>query len=343
MEEAGRPNPANTVHARRREGPIDAPGRPLRRLAPQLETARLACLRSGQGVMRARDRAIAPAIEDFRPVADADVAAPRGNRVDGAGPVVEAAIAARLARPPTNPRSIRTVTDLFSQAVIVLYTGQTGTEHRERRSLRARSRGRGRLRSRGSGALGASAGRGLLREDPRAAARLRWQNASPRPTDPPQRSRLCARTRLLDNLVLPTRPLAPVTVGNAPEGARSRSLARQRGCPPFGDGPGEQRRQPRRGSLRVRAQWDAVRCGAVGRSPGARVLREHPGPRPAESHGLGERRLVPEAVQFPDSDPLGASVAMVTATNSMEETLLQIGEGRRGLRRCCFAFHMLPL
>uniref|UniRef100_A0A3Q3SK21 HECT-type E3 ubiquitin transferase n=1 Tax=Mastacembelus armatus TaxID=205130 RepID=A0A3Q3SK21_9TELE len=43
--------------------------------------------------------------------------------------------------------------------------------------------------------------------------------------------------------------------------------------------------------------------------------------------GLSERRIVPEAVQFPDSDPLGASVAMVTATNSMEETLLQIGEG----------------
>lgn len=42
--------------------------------------------------------------------------------------------------------------------------------------------------------------------------------------------------------------------------------------------------------------------------------------------GLSERRMVPEAVQFPDSDPLGASVAMVTATNSMEETLLQIGE-----------------
>lgn len=42
--------------------------------------------------------------------------------------------------------------------------------------------------------------------------------------------------------------------------------------------------------------------------------------------GLSERRIVPEAVQFPDSDPLGASVAMVTATNSMEETLLQIGE-----------------
>nr|XP_057932870.1 probable E3 ubiquitin-protein ligase HERC1 isoform X8 [Doryrhamphus excisus] len=41
--------------------------------------------------------------------------------------------------------------------------------------------------------------------------------------------------------------------------------------------------------------------------------------------GLNERRTVPEAVQFPDSDPLGASVAMVTATNSMEETLLQIG------------------
>lgn len=42
--------------------------------------------------------------------------------------------------------------------------------------------------------------------------------------------------------------------------------------------------------------------------------------------GLSERRIVPEAVQFPDSDPLGASIAMVTATNSMEETLLQIGE-----------------
>lgn len=41
--------------------------------------------------------------------------------------------------------------------------------------------------------------------------------------------------------------------------------------------------------------------------------------------GLSERRVVPEAVQFSDSDPLGASVAMVTATNSMEETLLQIG------------------
>lgn len=44
--------------------------------------------------------------------------------------------------------------------------------------------------------------------------------------------------------------------------------------------------------------------------------------------GLSERRVVPEAVQFPDSDPLGASVAMVTATNSMEETLLQIGNIR---------------
>uniref|UniRef100_A0A3Q1JCX7 HECT-type E3 ubiquitin transferase n=1 Tax=Anabas testudineus TaxID=64144 RepID=A0A3Q1JCX7_ANATE len=41
--------------------------------------------------------------------------------------------------------------------------------------------------------------------------------------------------------------------------------------------------------------------------------------------GLSERKIVPEAVQFPDSDPLGASIAMVTATNSMEETLLQIG------------------
>ncbi|XP_061622236.1 probable E3 ubiquitin-protein ligase HERC1 isoform X5 [Phyllopteryx taeniolatus] len=41
--------------------------------------------------------------------------------------------------------------------------------------------------------------------------------------------------------------------------------------------------------------------------------------------GLSERKTVPEAVQFPDSDPLGASAAMVTATNSMEETLLQIG------------------
>lgn len=45
--------------------------------------------------------------------------------------------------------------------------------------------------------------------------------------------------------------------------------------------------------------------------------------------GLSERRMVPEAVQFPDSDPLGASVAMVTATNSMEETLLQIGNETR--------------
>ncbi|XP_078541321.1 putative E3 ubiquitin-protein ligase HERC1 isoform X2 [Lissotriton helveticus] len=41
--------------------------------------------------------------------------------------------------------------------------------------------------------------------------------------------------------------------------------------------------------------------------------------------GLNDRRVVPEPVQFPDSDPLGASVAMVTATNSMEETLMQIG------------------
>ncbi|XP_076880016.1 putative E3 ubiquitin-protein ligase HERC1 isoform X2 [Brachyhypopomus gauderio] len=41
--------------------------------------------------------------------------------------------------------------------------------------------------------------------------------------------------------------------------------------------------------------------------------------------GLSERRPVPEAVHFPDTDPLGAAVAMVTATNSTEETLLQIG------------------
>lgn len=41
--------------------------------------------------------------------------------------------------------------------------------------------------------------------------------------------------------------------------------------------------------------------------------------------GLNDR-IVPEPVQFPDSDPLGASVAMVTATNSMEETLMQIGK-----------------
>lgn len=41
--------------------------------------------------------------------------------------------------------------------------------------------------------------------------------------------------------------------------------------------------------------------------------------------GLSERRPVPEAVHFSDTDPLGASVAMITATNSMEETLLQIG------------------
>lgn len=50
--------------------------------------------------------------------------------------------------------------------------------------------------------------------------------------------------------------------------------------------------------------------------------------------GLSERRVVPEAVQFPDSDPLGASVAMVTATNSMEETLLQIGEEKGAGSRC---------
>ncbi|OXB82040.1 UNVERIFIED_CONTAM: hypothetical protein H355_004123 [Colinus virginianus] len=43
--------------------------------------------------------------------------------------------------------------------------------------------------------------------------------------------------------------------------------------------------------------------------------------------GLNDRRIVPEPVQFPDSDPLGASVAMVTATNSMEETLMQIATG----------------
>ena len=55
--------------------------------------------------------------------------------------------------------------------------------------------------------------------------------------------------------------------------------------------------------------------------------------------GLGERRLVPEAVQFPDSDPLGATVAMVTATNSMEETLLQIGECRRGLMSAALHKH----
>lgn len=42
--------------------------------------------------------------------------------------------------------------------------------------------------------------------------------------------------------------------------------------------------------------------------------------------GLNDRRIVPEPVQFPDSDPLGASVAMVTAINSMEETLMQIGK-----------------
>ncbi|XP_043933675.1 probable E3 ubiquitin-protein ligase HERC1 isoform X2 [Protopterus annectens] len=41
--------------------------------------------------------------------------------------------------------------------------------------------------------------------------------------------------------------------------------------------------------------------------------------------GLSERRAIPEPVQFPDTDPLGASVAMVTASNSKEETLMQIG------------------
>jgi len=47
--------------------------------------------------------------------------------------------------------------------------------------------------------------------------------------------------------------------------------------------------------------------------------------------GLNDRRIVPEPVQFPDSDPLGASVAMVTATNSMEETLMQIGKFERNV------------
>lgn len=58
--------------------------------------------------------------------------------------------------------------------------------------------------------------------------------------------------------------------------------------------------------------------------------------------GLSERRIVPEAVQFPDSDPLGASVAMVTATNSMEETLLQIGEGDLSVSRPVKAEHWVP-
>lgn len=62
--------------------------------------------------------------------------------------------------------------------------------------------------------------------------------------------------------------------------------------------------------------------------------------------GLNERRIVPEAVQFPDSDPLGASVAMVTATNSMEETLLQIGEliSPPSLMKCqCLLFSQISL
>lgn len=55
--------------------------------------------------------------------------------------------------------------------------------------------------------------------------------------------------------------------------------------------------------------------------------------------GLSERRIVPEPVQFPDSDPLGASVAMVTATNSMEETLLQIGTILSGPAHVCSSIH----
>ena len=58
--------------------------------------------------------------------------------------------------------------------------------------------------------------------------------------------------------------------------------------------------------------------------------------------GLSERRVVPEAVQFPDSDPLGASVAMVTATNSMEETLLQIGR-EKGLFKDLFLVEFVAL
>ncbi|XP_045564463.1 probable E3 ubiquitin-protein ligase HERC1 isoform X7 [Salmo salar] len=67
-------------------------------------------------------------------------------------------------------------------------------------------------------------------------------------------------------------------------------------------------------------EWDMLDVDEEERLTGEEEFELLAGPL-----GLSERRVVPEAVQFPDSDPLGASVAMVTATNSMEETLLQIG------------------
>ncbi|XP_056269201.1 probable E3 ubiquitin-protein ligase HERC1 isoform X3 [Pseudoliparis swirei] len=66
--------------------------------------------------------------------------------------------------------------------------------------------------------------------------------------------------------------------------------------------------------------WDMLDVDEDGKLTGEEEFELLAGPL-----GLGERRLIPEAVQFHDSDPLGASVAMVTASNSMEETLLQIG------------------
>lgn len=75
-------------------------------------------------------------------------------------------------------------------------------------------------------------------------------------------------------------------------------------------------------SLRLAAEdWDMLDVDEDDKLTGEEEFELLVGPL-----GLSERKLVPEAVQFPDSDPLGASVAMVTATNSMEETLLQIGE-----------------
>ncbi|XP_061671695.1 probable E3 ubiquitin-protein ligase HERC1 isoform X2 [Syngnathoides biaculeatus] len=66
--------------------------------------------------------------------------------------------------------------------------------------------------------------------------------------------------------------------------------------------------------------WDMMDVGEDEKLTGEEEFEFLAGPL-----GLSECKTIPEAVQFPDSDPLGASAAMVTATNSMEETLLQIG------------------
>ena len=48
--------------------------------------------------------------------------------------------------------------------------------------------------------------------------------------------------------------------------------------------------------------------------------------------GLNDRRIVPEPVQFPDSDPLGASVAMAQARE------LQLPRSRAQAQQLCTGF-----